>query len=182
VSNVKKILSKGRRLQPGPAGNVVMATCMGEDGKPNIITLGMYMPISLNPPLVCIGVAPQRYSHQLIKETGEFVINTPSITLEDEMHYCGVQSGRRVDKFKETGLTPIPAHKVKPPLIEECFSHLECRVVQEHTCGDHTLFVGEVVETSVDDEVLDGETLDVLRAKPIVQKNHVYFTVTDEKD
>jgi len=177
---LKKELTKGRRLQPGPAGNVVMATVVGSDGKPNIITLGMYMPISVNPPLVCIGVAPQRYSHGLIEETGEFVINTPSIDLEEQMHYCGVKSARDVDKWKETGLTPMPSLKVKPPRIKECFGHLECKVVQTHVCGDHTLFVGEVVATTVDEEVLKGESLDVLKARPIVQKNHVYYTVSEK--
>lgn len=178
---MKRELPENKRLQPGPASVVVMATCVGKEGKPNIITLGMYMSISIRPPMVCIGVAPKRYSHGLIEETGEFVVNVPSIDLEEEMHYCGVKSGRDVDKFAETGLTPIPAKKVKPPLIKECFGHLECRVVQSHVCGDHTLFVGEVVATSVDEEVMKGDVLDVLRARPIVQKNHVYFTVTDEK-
>ena len=170
-------LREGLRLQPGPAGVVVMATCQGDDRKPNIITLGMYMPISLRPPLVCIGVSPRRYSHQLIEESGEFVINTPPISIEEQMHYCGTESGRRVDKFAETGLTPIPSLKVGPPRIEECFGHLECRVVQKHTCGDHTLYVGEVMATSADEDVMNGDVLDVLKAQPIVQKNHVYYSV-----
>ncbi|HUS78713.1 MAG TPA: flavin reductase family protein [Patescibacteria group bacterium] len=178
---MKVELPEGGRLQPGPAGNVVMATCSGRDGRPNIITLGMYMPISRRPPLVCIGVAPQRFSHTLLEETGEFVINTPSIDLEEQMHFCGVKSGRDVDKFKETGLTPIPSLKVGPPRIEECLSHMECKVVQAHVCGDHTLFVGEVVATTVDEEYMEDGSLDVLKARPIVQKNHVYFTVTDRK-
>jgi len=178
---MKVELPEHRRLQPGPASVVVIATCVGKEGGPNIITLGMYMPISSRPPMVCIGVAPRRYSHGLIEETGEFVVNVPSIGLEEQMHYCGVKSGRDVDKFAETGLTPIPAKTVKPPLIGECFGHLECRVVQRHVCGDHTLFVGEVVATSVDEDVMDGDVLNVLRARPIVQKNHVYFTVTDKK-
>ncbi|MGD2200529.1 MAG: flavin reductase family protein [Candidatus Bathyarchaeota archaeon] len=174
-------LPEKRRLQPTPTPPVVLATCIDKGGAPNIITLGMYMPISHRPPLVCIGVAPQRYSHRLIEETGEFVINSPPINIEEEMHYCGTRSGRDVDKFKETGLTPIPSLEVRPPRIEECFGHLECRVVQSITCGDHTLFVGEVVATSADAEVMEGDLLDVLRARPIVQKNHVYFTVTDRK-
>jgi flavin reductase (DIM6/NTAB) family NADH-FMN oxidoreductase RutF len=85
-----------------------------------------------------------------------------------------------VDKWAETGLTPIPSLKVKPPRIGECFSHMECRVVQTHTCGDHTLFVGEVLATTVDEGVMKGESLDVLKARPIVQKNHVYFTVSEK--
>ncbi len=175
-------MPEGRLLQPGPASPVVMATCVDRQGKPNIITLGMYMSISQRPPQVCIGVAPQRYSHDLIAETGEFVVNVPPISLEKEMHYCGTKSGRRVDKFKETGLTAIPSLKVKPPRIEECFSHIECTVAKSVICGDHTLFVGEVVATTADQSVMRGDVIDVLRASPIVQKNHVYYTVTDEKD
>ncbi len=158
-----------------------MVTC-GEGEDANIITVGMYMPISARPPLVCIGIAPQRYSHQLIEKTREFVVNSPSISIEEEMHYCGVNSARRVNKWKETGFTAIPSLKVKTPRIEECFGHLECKVVESHVMGDHTLFVGEVIATTADEEVLNGDVLDPLKAKPIVQKNHVYFTVTDKKD
>lgn len=178
---MKRELSKPRVLQAGPPSIVVMATCAGSDGKPNIITLGMYMPISFDPPLVCIGISPKRHSHRLIEETGEFVVNVPSIDLEEEMHFCGTKSGRDYDKFKETGLTPVPASKVRPPLIKECYGHLECKVVQSYVCGDHTLFVGEVIAARADDDVLDGERLDVLKARPIVQKNHIYYTLTDEK-
>jgi flavin reductase (DIM6/NTAB) family NADH-FMN oxidoreductase RutF len=174
-------LPTGLRLQPGPAGVVIAATCIDEKDKPNIITLGMYMPISHTPPLVCIGVAPPRYSHELIKKAGEFVINTPPISIEKEIHYCGVKSGREVDKFMETGLTPLKSLKVRPPRIKECFGHLECKVVQEHVCGDHTLFVGEVVATSVNEDVIKDGKLDVLKARPIVQKNHIYYTVTNKK-
>ncbi len=177
MDDLKIELREGRRLQPGPAGVVVLATCQGLNTKPNIITLGMYMPISIRPPMVCIGVSPRRYSHQLIEESGEFVINTPPISIEKEMHFCGLESGKKVDKFSKTGLTPIPSLKVRPPRIKECFGHIECKVVQKHKCGDHTLFVGEAVATSADSEVMNGEMLDVLRARPIVQKNHVYFTV-----
>ncbi len=75
------------------------------------------------------------------------------------------------------GLTPIPAKKVKSSLIKECFGHIECEVVNRITCGDHTLFVGQVVSASADGEVIEGGNLNVLKAQPIVQKNHVYFTV-----
>jgi flavin reductase (DIM6/NTAB) family NADH-FMN oxidoreductase RutF len=177
---VKIELGENRRLQVGPTGNVVMVTC-GEGDEANIITVGMYMPISARPPLVCIGIAPQRYSHQLIEKTGEFVVNSPSIALETEMHYCGVNSARRVNKWEETGLTPIASLKVKTPRIKECFGHLECKVIESHVLGDHTLFVGEVVATTADENVMNGEVLDPMKAKPIVQKNHVYFTVTDKK-
>jgi len=178
---MKVSLSTNKLFQAGPASVVVLTTCVDPEGKANIITLGMYMPISFDPPLICIGISPKRYSHDLIVNSGEFVVNVPAIHLEREMHYCGVNSGRDVDKFAKTGLTPLPAKKVKPPLIEECFGHLECKVVQSHVCGDHTLFVGEVLVSTVNEEVIANGNLDPLKAKPIVQKNHVYFTVTDNK-
>ena len=170
-------MTENKRLQVGPAGNIVMVTCCDRDGRANIITVGMYMPISSNPPQICIGIAPERYSHDLIAEQGEFVVNSPSIDLKEKMHLCGVKSGRSIDKFREFGLTSIAAKKVRPPLIGECFGHLECEVVNSLICGDHTLFVGEVVSSTVNEEVLTGGNMDVLKAKPIVQKNHVYFTV-----
>jgi flavin reductase (DIM6/NTAB) family NADH-FMN oxidoreductase RutF len=174
---MKRILPTSKLLQAGPVGNVVMATCVDPKGRANIITLGMFMSISSTPPLVCIGVSPKRFSHDLIAESGEFVVNAPSIELMKEMDFCGTASGRDVDKFAETGLTPIPSSRVKPPRIEECFGHLECRMVQRYTLGDHTLFVGEVLAASADEDVLSDGNLDALKARPIIQKNHVYYTV-----
>ena len=170
------------RLQPGPAGVVVAATCIDENDKPNIITLGMYMPISHTPPLVCIGVAPPRYSHDLIADAKEFVINVPPVNIEKETHFCGIKSGRDLNKFAETGLTSIPAETVKPPLIKECYGHLECKVVQDFTCGDHTLFVGEVQKAWLDEKTLSDWDLNPIIAKPMTQKNHVYYTLTDQKN
>lgn len=178
---MKTSLPANRVFQAGPPSSVVMVTATTADGAANIITLGMYMPISHTPPLICIGIAPQRYSHDLIAESREFVVNIPSIDLAEEMHLCGTTSGRTIDKFTETGLTPIPAQCVTPPRIQECRGHLECRVVQTHPCGDHTLFVGHVVAASVDTSVLTENQLDLLKSQPIVQKNHVYFTVTDQR-
>ncbi|MCD6263350.1 flavin reductase family protein [Candidatus Bathyarchaeota archaeon] len=175
---MKKVLERDGFYQATPVVSVVLATCVDQRGRPNIITLRMYMPISFDPPLVCIGVSPKRYSHDLIAESGEFVVNVPSIDLMEAVHFCGTRSGREVDKFAETGLTPIPARAVRPPLIKECFAHLECRVVDQHVCGDHTLFVGEIVAASIEEEVLTDGRLDPLKAKPIVQKNMIYYTLT----
>lgn len=161
-------------MQVGPPTSVVLATCISA-GKPNIITLGMYMPISSDPPLLTIGVSPKRYSHGLIKETREFVVNVPPKDLVKQAVFCGSVSGRDHNKFEEAGLTPILASKVKPPLIKECVSNLECKVVASYECGDHTLFVGEVVAAHVDEGMLK-ETLDVLEAQPISHKGNCYFT------
>jgi flavin reductase (DIM6/NTAB) family NADH-FMN oxidoreductase RutF len=178
---MKTQLLDNNLFQAGPTSVVVMVTAADTDEQANINTLGMYMPISHTPPLVCIGIAPKRFSHDLIARSGEFVVNIPSIDLVQEMHFCGTKSGRNLDKFTATRLTPIPANRVRPPLINECIGHLECRVVQTHTCGDHTLFIGEVIAASADEHILTEGKFDPLKAKPIVQKNHIYFTVTDSK-
>lgn len=164
-----------RALRVGPPTSVVLVTCTSSDGKPNIITLGMYMPISTKPPLLAIGVSPRRYSHRLIKDAGEFVINVPPMRLIRQVVVCGEASGRDGDKFRLTGLTPRPAKKVRPPLIEECVSHLECKVVRSYRAGDHTLFIGRVVAAKVEDGMMDN-VLDVTKAKTIMHKGGRYFT------
>ncbi|MCW4049460.1 MAG: flavin reductase family protein [Candidatus Bathyarchaeota archaeon] len=175
---MKKQLFGSKVLQCGPPTSVVLATCVDGDGNPNIITLGMFMYISSNPPLVCIGVAEPRYSHKLILEQGEFAINTPTVEIVEEMHKCGITSGRDGDKFKKTGLTPIPAQKIKSPLIKECYGHLECKVWSHYECGDHTLIVGEVVASSINENVLDEKDNQVLtKANPVIQKNWSYHIV-----
>jgi flavin reductase (DIM6/NTAB) family NADH-FMN oxidoreductase RutF len=174
---MKKILDKSNWLQAGPPSSVVLATCIDSKGKSNIITLGMFMYISQNPPLVCIGVAEQRYSHKLILDQGEFAINVPTTGIIEKMHKCGITSGKDMDKFKEHGLTPIPAQKIKPALIEECYGHLECKVWNHYECGDHTLIVDEVVAASANSDVLDEHSnLMLTKAKPVIQKNWNYHT------
>ena len=137
------------------------------------------MSISSNPYMVCIGVAQERYSHDLILTSGEFVVNSPGIDLKEKMHQCGIKSGRDVDKFKEFGLTPIRAKKVKPPLIEECYGHLECKLVSSTPFGDHTLIVGEVIAASIDEDKIKDGRIDLAKAKPIAQKNWDYRTITN---
>ncbi|MCX6649514.1 MAG: flavin reductase family protein [Candidatus Bathyarchaeota archaeon] len=176
---MKTNLPKERYSQAGPISPCVLVTSIDSEGRPNIITLGMYMPISHDPQQVVIGVSPKRYSHDLIMEQGEFVVNAPGIGMAEKMHICGIKSGRDVDKFKEAGLTAKPAQRVRPPLIEECYGHLECEVVNMVTCGDHTLFVGEVVAASIDEDCLEGGKLKLSAARPIAQKNWDYHTLSD---
>jgi len=126
--------------------HTVLVSCVGKNGKPNIITLAWAMPTSINPPLVAISIAPKRHSHTLIEETKEFVVNIPTMKILKETLFCGRRSGRNHDKFEETGLTPLPAKKVKPPIIKECVAHLECKLHSQFAAGDHTIFVGEIIE------------------------------------
>ena len=133
------------------------------------------MPISFKPPLIVIGVSPRRYSHRLILETGEFVINIPTKDIVEQTVYCGTVSGRDHNKFKETGLTPVPASKVKPPLIKECVSHLECKVIAKYKCGDHTLIVGRVIAVQVNEEMIN-EILNIEKAQTISHRGNKYYT------
>ncbi len=106
--------------------------------------------------MLAVSIAPQRYSHNLIKETEEFVINVPTTDIVEETLFCGRRTGRKFDKFEETGLTPLPAKEVNPSIIKECVAHLECRLHRQITTGDHTLFIGQVLAAYADEEVFDG--------------------------
>ena len=103
------------------------------------------MPTSGQPPMCAISIGLTRYTHELLERVPEFVLALPGEDMEQACVYCGTYSGRDVDKFKETGLTPLPATKVRPPLIAECLANLECRVVGKIRTGDHTIFAGEIV-------------------------------------
>lgn len=149
----KKLIDMFRPVYPTPAG---LITSVDRDGKPNIITLGEVYNLSIrNPVIVGLGIAPQRYSHQLIKQTGEFVVNLPTSKIAREVDICGSVSGRVMDKFALTGLTPLSAKFVKPPLIAECPVNIECRLLEVLTIGDHDLFLGDVIAVHADEECLD---------------------------
>ena len=133
----------------------MLLSCTDKTGKTNIITLAWSMPASIDPPMLIVGIGPKRYSHELIEETEEFVVNVPTMEILRETLFCGRRTGREYNKFEETGLTPLPAKTVKPAIIKECVSHLECRLHQQITIGDHTLFVGEVLVAYADNEAFD---------------------------
>ncbi|MEM3627158.1 MAG: flavin reductase family protein [Candidatus Bathyarchaeia archaeon] len=137
--------------------HTVLVSCADKAGRPNIITLAWAMPTSINPPLVAISIAPARYSHTIIEETREFIVNIPTMDMLKATLFCGRVSGRKHDKFKEAMLTPLPAKKVKPPAIKECVAHLECKLHSQFKTGDHTIFVGEVIEAYVDKETFKEE-------------------------
>lgn len=144
-----------RPVYPSPAG---LVTTVDAEGKPNIITLGEIYNASIREPVIVgIGIAPARYSHQLIRESREFVVNLPRAAMLDKVLMCGKMSGRGgQDKFRLVGLTPMPAKIVKPPLIAECPINLECRLWGEpQTIGDHDHFYGEVLVEHVDADLID---------------------------
>ncbi|MHA1593990.1 MAG: flavin reductase family protein [Candidatus Baldrarchaeia archaeon] len=123
----------------------VLVTARGKEGNINVMTVSWISIASWNPPCVAIFIAPERYTYQLIKESGEFVVNVPTIDLLQKVDLCGSVSGREIDKFKEAGLTPISSLKVKAPSIKECIAHLECQLIKEVETGDHVMLLGRVI-------------------------------------
>ena len=145
---------------------VVLVTCQDEGARPNIITLAWVGVANSDPPMISISIRPDRHSHGIIKRTGEFVANLPTVSILKEMDFCGVASGSKVDKFSATKLTPVPAEKSKAPLIQECPINLECRVKQVIPLGSHDLFLGEVVAAHMDTEIRDEKgRMDIQKAR-----------------
>jgi flavin reductase (DIM6/NTAB) family NADH-FMN oxidoreductase RutF len=159
----------------------VLVTCNDENKKTNVITLAWHTPISKKPPLYGISVAPSRYSHDLIKNSKEFVVNFAPYSLVEKVDFCGTRSGRKTDKIDETKFTLISGKKIKTPLIKECFAHFECKLYDTITAGDHTLFIGEIQNILYDKNYFDEDLLDNKNAKPAYYLgSHVYTTI-DEK-
>jgi len=127
-----------------PAFPVALVTC-GKFEQTNIITIGMCHIFSFSPPLLGIGVAPKRFSHALLKEHREFVINLPTRELADAVMLCGSTTGKNTEKFAAAKLTKIPSKVVNTGSIKECPLRFECRIVDEFVTGDHTWFIGEIV-------------------------------------
>ena len=170
----KQVWRPGNMLYPLP---VVMVSVADKVGTPNIITIAWAGTICSNPPMVSISVRKERHSHQMIKETGEFVINLTTKELAYATDYCGVKSGRDVDKFKEMKLTPIPGVEVKAPLIAESPVSLECRVREVKELGSHDMFIADVVAVHADEKYMDEKGKFHLEwAEPIVYSHGSYVT------
>lgn len=172
---MSKVLWKGSTLL-APV-SPTMVTC-GPMEKPNIITVAWTGIVNSNPPITYVSIRPTRYSHQLIRDSGEFVINlTPSLLVR-KADICGVKSGRDLDKFELTGLTPTPANLVKTVLIEECPVNLECKVRDVSSLGSHDMFLADIVGVDIDEEYLDGEgKLHMERCGLAAYVHGEYFTI-----
>ena len=148
-----------------------LVTCVGKEGKPNIIAISL-LSKSYGAPLkesdapfgvFHIMVHPARYSHNLIEETGEFVINIPTADIAKACWICGVGTGRRTDRFEKANLTPVPAKFVKPPLIDECTINIECKVVEtmKPTYSAYTYFFGKALAIHAKEGVWDGSIVNI---------------------
>jgi len=160
--------------------HTVLVSCIGKAAKPNITTAAWAMPTSIDPPLLAISLAPKRHSHTLIEESGEFIVNIPTLELLQAVYACGSFTGRSFDKFKKANLTPMPAKKVKAPAIRECIAHLECKVDSKFTTGDHTVFVGKILEAYADMGVFT-ESYDLKKARMLYHAGGNNFAILDPK-
>ena len=169
----KQLWKPGNMLYPLP---VVMVSLADRDGRPNIITLAWVGTVCTNPPMVSISVRPERYSYPILKESGEFVINLTTEELAAATDYCGVRSGRDVDKFKETGLTREKADIVKAPMIKESPVNIECKVRQILPLGSHDMFLADVVAVHADEKYMDEKhKFHLEQAEPIIYSHGSYF-------
>ena len=155
-------------LNPEPP---VLVSCGGLE-KPNLITIGWTGTICTQPSMVSISVRPERYSHHLIQESGQFAINLPTEALVRSVDWCGVKSGRDVDKFAETRLTPQASRYVKAPGIEESPVNIECKVTEVKELGSHDMFLAKVVGVTIDNQYMDDRGKFNLNASGLTAYSH----------
>lgn len=166
----------GNMVYPLPA---VMVSCRDKNGKDNIITVAWTGTVCTNPPMAYISVRPERYSYNIIKESGEFVINLTTEDLSFATDYCGVTSGRDVDKFEKCGLHKCQADEVDVALIEESPVNIECKVREIHDYGSHSMFVADVLCVHADDKYMDENGRFMLEKANLLAYSHgTYYGLT----
>lgn len=175
----RRVLSPGAVMAPVPA---VMVSCGREGETPNIITIAWTGIVNSNPPMTYISVRKERFSHDIIADTKEFVINLTTEELAFATDWCGVKSGRDFDKFREQKLTPVTSEKVSCPSIGEAPLSLECRVTEVKELGSHDMFLAEIVSMTAQEELMDenGE-LHLEKAGLMAYSHGHYFPVSSRE-
>lgn len=176
-SKSKKVHWKpGTMVSPVPAA---MVSCGNSPDNYNIITIAWTGTTNTEPPMAYVSIRKSRHSHQLIKESGEFVINLTTKDLAFATDWCGVKSGRDFNKFKEMNLTAVKGEKVSAPIIEECPINIECKVKQVIPLGSHDMFLAEVVHVQASEAFMDKESgkFDFIKSKPILYSHGSYYEV-----
>lgn len=165
----------GNMLYPVPA---VMVSCADKSGRSNILTVAWAGTICSDPPMVSISVRKSRFSHDMIRDTGEFVINLTTEKLMKAADFCGVRSGRNIDKWKACGLTVAEATEVSVPLILESPVNIECRVTQMLELGSHDMFLATVVAVDADSQYMDSQGRFHLEEAGLITYSHgKYFSL-----
>ena len=173
----RRSLKAGALTAPLPP---VMVT-VGDMDNSNIITIGWTGILSTIPPRTYISIRPQRHSHKMLKESGEFVINLTTADQARIVDYAGIFTGAKVDKFKECSLTKLESKEVKAPTIEECPLALECRVVEVIPMGTHDVFIADIVSVSCDEKIIDSEgKIRLDRANLMAYAHGEYFALGEK--
>lgn len=171
----KQLWKPGNMLYPVPA---VMVTVSDGEAKDDIITIAWTGTINSDPPMVSISVRKSRYSHELLMKNGEFVINLVTRELTHAMDYCGVKSGRDMDKFEAVKLTRAKAQTVSVPVIAESPVNIECKVTQVLELGSHDMFLAEVTAVLADEKYMDENgRFDLAKADLIAYSHGQYYTL-----
>lgn len=164
----------GTLIYPLPA---LMVSCGDNPENYNIITVGWTGTICSDPPMCYISVRKERYSHKIIMDSGEFVLNLTTEALAKATDWCGVRSGKDHNKFKEMHLTPEKGQIVKAPLIAESPLNIECKVVEVKELGSHDMFIANVVAVNADDKLIDKTTgaFQLNHAQPLAYSHGKYY-------
>lgn len=175
----RRVLSPGAVMAPVPA---VMVSCGREGETPNIITIAWTGIVNSNPPMTYISVRKERFSHDIIADTKEFVINLTTEELAFATDWCGVKSGRDFDKFREQKLTPVTSEKVSCPSIGESPLSIECRVTEVKELGSHDMFLAEIVSMTAQEELMDENgDLHLEKAGLMAYSHGHYFPVSSRE-
>ena len=176
---MKRSFKPGTMIYPLPA---VLVSCGATPDEYNLFTVSWTGTVCTNPPMCYISVRPERYSYDIIKRNGCFVINLTTNALARATDFCGVRSGRDMDKFREAGLTPGKAEVVAAPTVSESPVSIECKVVDIRPLGSHDMFLAEVVNVLVDDRYIDGNDKIDMAAMDLIAYSHgEYFDVSNSK-
>lgn len=174
----RQIWKPGNMLYPLPA---VLVSVADRQGNTNLFTVAWTGTVCSDPPMVSISVRPERYSYHMIEETGEFVVNLTTEGLAYATDYCGVKSGREVDKWREMKLTPIRGAHVQAPMVAESPVNLECRVTQKLELGTHHMFLAKVLAVHADESYMDRNgSFRLNDAKPLVYSHGRYLGIGKE--
>ncbi len=172
-SHEKTDFKPGNMLYPLPA---VMVSCGDINDVTNILTIAWTGTICTNPPMVYISVRPERHSYDLLKKNREFVINLTTEEMAKAMDYCGVRSGAKVNKWADTGLTPLAGKTIKCPVIMESPVNIECKVTEIKKLGSHDMFIANVTAVRVDSKYIDkNNSFHLNDAKLLAYSHGSYF-------
>ena len=160
--------------------NSTLVTSKGRNGKPNVMAVAWIIPVSGNPPLLAMSIRPERYSHKLIRETKEFVVNIPTFNQARKVLICGRRTGRNTDKLKDARFKTEKAEMVAAPLIKECIAHIECKLVKTIKTGDHKLIIGRIVAAQASEHHFK-EIYNMKKHRPCLHLGRNYFTTCTEQ-